>query len=113
MTFFIIIVIDNLADIGVIRAIFFFTIASVDSIEPNGWDEIFFCSTISFISLIVLFFLFLSFFEDLSIVGMLKSWRFQFLRLKLERIFIRAFILIGFRRLVALWALNIYFLNPE
>ena len=81
MTFFIIIVTDNLANVAAVGAVFLLlTIVSIGDIDPSGRCGAFFGTTIAFISAIVLLLLLTKLLGGLSAIRALKSWYLRFLR---------------------------------
>ena len=81
MAFFVTIVIDDLAEVAAIGAVFLlFTIVNVGGIDPSGRYGAFSGTTISFILAIVLLLLFSSLLGGLSVIGALTSWGLRFLR---------------------------------
>ena len=83
MAFFITIITDNFAGVAAVGAVFFlFTVVGVGGIDSSGQCGAFLGTTIFSILAIVLFLLFLSLFEGLSVL--LRSWFFWFLGFKLR-----------------------------
>ena len=81
MAFFVRIVIDDLARVAAVGAVFFLlTVVGVCGIDPNGQCKVFLSITIPFILAIVLLLLLLSLLRGLSAIRAPRSWSLQFLR---------------------------------